>query len=94
MEKVFHGNFLAGRKRVMCECGAHTDCRGPKGYNRGLSERRAKSTAKYIKKKISNPERVTFKGYGESQPATDCSCKKCSTEQHQLNRRTEFIIID
>ncbi|MAO32095.1 MAG: hypothetical protein CL824_01190 [Crocinitomicaceae bacterium] len=85
---------LNDNPNIKVECGAHTDCRGPKGYNRGLSERRAKSTAKYIKKKISNPERVTFKGYGESQPATDCSCKKCSTEQHQLNRRTEFIIID
>ena len=85
---------LNNNPNIKVECGAHTDCRGPKGYNKGLSERRAKSTAKYIKKKISNPERVTFKGYGESQPATDCSCKKCSTKQHQLNRRTEFIIID
>jgi outer membrane protein OmpA-like peptidoglycan-associated protein len=85
---------LNNNPKIKVECGAHTDCRGPKGYNKGLSQRRAKSTAKYIKKKISNPERVTFKGYGESQPASDCSCKKCSTEQHQLNRRTEFIIKD
>ena len=25
MEKVFDGNFRAGRKQVMCVCGAHTD---------------------------------------------------------------------
>jgi len=83
---------LNNNPEISIECGSHTDCRGSKSYNRKLSERRAKSTAKYIKKGISNPDRVTYKGYGEDVPAAECSCRKCSDEQHQLNRRSEFLI--
>lgn len=86
---------LNNNPKIKIECGSHTDCRGSKKYNRRLSERRAKSTAKYIQKSISNPERVTYKGYGEDVPAKDnnCSCRKCSSEEHQKNRRSEFLIV-
>ena len=86
---------LNNNPKIKIECGSHTDCRGSKSYNRKLSERRAKSTAKYIQKSISNPERVTYKGYGEDEPAKDnnCSCRKCSSEEHQKNRRSEFLIV-
>jgi outer membrane protein OmpA-like peptidoglycan-associated protein len=62
-----------------------------------LSEKRAKSAADYIKSRISNAERLTSVGYGESQLKEACPCEGrvqsvCSDEQHQLNRRTEFII--
>jgi len=42
-----------------------------------------------------NPERIKAKGYGESQLVNDCSNDvKCTEAQHQLNRRTEFVIVN
>jgi outer membrane protein OmpA-like peptidoglycan-associated protein len=66
-------------------------------YNERLSDRRAKASAKYIASKITNPERIYGKGYGESQLINHCACEgrvksKCSDEEHQANRRTEFRI--
>lgn len=80
------------------ELGSHTDCRASKSYNMRLSSRRAISSAKYIKARITNPERIYGKGYGESQLLNGCECEgtvksDCSDEEHQLNRRTEFRIV-
>jgi outer membrane protein OmpA-like peptidoglycan-associated protein len=52
----------------------------------------------YIQKRITNPSRISGKGFGENQLVNDCACEgdvvsDCSEEDHQLNRRTEFIII-
>ncbi len=81
------------------ELGSHTDCRGSAAYNMSLSKRRAKSSADYIKKRISNPSRIYGKGYGESKLVNDCACEgeelsDCSEDAHQENRRTEFKIVD
>ncbi len=76
------------------ELGAHTDSRGSASSNMRLSDKRAKSSAEYIKDRIPNPERITGKGYGESQILNKCTDGvPCSKEEHQLNRRTEFKII-
>lgn len=48
------------------ELGSHTDSRGSDASNKTLSQNRATSSAKYIKEKITNPERISGKGYGES----------------------------
>lgn len=77
---------------------SHTDCRSTKGFNKVLSDKRAKSTAEYIKKRISKPERIYGKGYSEDKLISKCPCEgdvvsECSEEEHQKNRRTEFIII-
>jgi outer membrane protein OmpA-like peptidoglycan-associated protein/tetratricopeptide (TPR) repeat protein len=76
---------------------SHTDCRGPASYNEKLSDRRAKSTRQYLIDKGIAEERLTAKGYGESRLVNDCGCEptnesSCSEEEHQLNRRSEFII--
>lgn len=78
---------------LMIESGSHTDSRGKDKYNQKLSERRAKSTVDYIISKGIDPSRITYKGYGESQLVNGCKDgEKCSDEEHQLNRRTEFKI--
>ena len=75
------------------ELGAHTDSRGSDSYNMKLSQRRANSSANYIKEQINNPERITGKGYGETQLVNKCDDGiPCSQEEHQENRRTEFKI--
>lgn len=83
---------------IKIELGSHTDCRASASYNMRLSDRRAKSSANYIKKRISTPSRIYGKGYGESQLVNDCGCEGdivsgCSEEEHQMNRRTEFKIV-
>ena len=80
------------------ELGSHTDCRGSIASNNLLSANRAKASADYIKKRISNPNRIYGKGYGESKLKIDCPCEgtiksSCSEDDHQQNRRTEFIIM-
>jgi outer membrane protein OmpA-like peptidoglycan-associated protein len=83
---------------MVIELGSHTDCRGSIASNTTLSDKRAKASAEYIKARITNPERIYGKGYGESKLKVDCPCEgtvksTCSEEEHQKNRRTEFIII-
>jgi len=76
------------------ELGSHTDSRGSSAGNQWLSEERAKASAEYVKSRITNPERVTFKGYGESKLKNKCSDGvKCSELDHSYNRRTEFVIL-
>ena len=76
---------------------SHTDCRQTAKYNMGLSDRRAKSTREWLIKNGINTSRITAKGYGESQLLNNCPCEpnnqsNCSEEEHQANRRSEFII--
>jgi outer membrane protein OmpA-like peptidoglycan-associated protein len=83
---------------MVVELGAHTDCRGSIKSNKSLSAKRAKSSAKYIQKSITNPERIYGKGYGESILLNDCACEgrvksDCDEATHSLNRRTEFKVI-
>jgi outer membrane protein OmpA-like peptidoglycan-associated protein/tetratricopeptide (TPR) repeat protein len=83
---------------MVVELGSHTDCRGSEQYNLNLSDKRAKASAAYIKARITNPERIYGKGYGESKLMNDCGCEgavksDCSEEEHAKNRRTEFRVI-
>ncbi len=76
---------------------SHTDCRGPASYNEELSENRAQSTRQYLMEKGIPADRLTAKGFGESRLVNDCGCEptnasSCSEAEHQLNRRSEFII--
>ena len=76
---------------------SHTDCRGAAEYNERLSNNRAKSTRQYLVDKGISPERLTAKGYGESQLLNNCGCELtsdlgCSEQEQQLNRRSEFIV--
>lgn len=76
---------------------SHTDCRQTAKYNMALSDRRAKSTIAWLVSKGIDKSRITGKGYGESQLVNDCGCEPtnksdCSEDQHQANRRSEFII--
>ena len=73
--------------------GAHTDSRATDAYNLRLSEARAQSTVQYIISKGINAKRISGKGYGESQPKVSCG-DTCSEAQHQLNRRSEFTIVN
>ncbi len=77
------------------EIGSHTDSRALMWYNRRLSDRRARSTRMYLIRNGISGERITSKGYGESVLLNHCGNDvKCSEEEHQLNRRSEFIVLN
>jgi len=83
---------------IVVELSSHTDCRATKDYNVNLSNQRSKAASNYIKSRISNPERITSKGYGETKLVNACECEgtvvsDCSDDEHQKNRRTEFRIL-
>lgn len=74
---------------------SHTDSRGSDVYNQALSERRAKSTYDYLTRKGINHKRMTYEGLGEWELVNGCSDDvHCTEEEHQENRRSEFIVID
>ncbi|MEW4925059.1 OmpA family protein [Algibacter sp. 2305UL17-15] len=73
---------------------AHTDSRGTVRYNQILSERRAESTRNYLALEgFINARRMKFQGFGETAPIVPCPLLNCTDEEHQLNRRSEFEII-
>ena len=58
-----------------------------------LSQKRAESAVNYIIAHGIDKERITAKGYGESQLINRCKNKvQCTEEEHQQNRRTEFKV--
>lgn len=73
---------------------SHTDSRQTKKYNMLLSDRRAKATIEWFVKRGINAKRLTGRGYGESKLINRCSDDvDCTEEEHQLNRRSEFVIV-
>jgi outer membrane protein OmpA-like peptidoglycan-associated protein/tetratricopeptide (TPR) repeat protein len=80
------------------ELTSHTDCRMPADYNQRLSNNRARTSKSYLVAHGIKSTRIVGKGLGETQLAVNCPCEGeesslCTEEQHQLNRRTEFIIL-
>ncbi|WP_246067729.1 OmpA family protein [Changchengzhania lutea] len=74
---------------------SHTDSRGELSYNDKLSIDRANSTYDYLISKGIDPSRITeHEGFGERRLTNGCEDDtKCEEEAHQLNRRTQFIVI-
>ncbi|WP_378185279.1 OmpA family protein [Aquimarina sp. W85] len=78
------------------EIRSHTDSRASADYNLKLSARRAKKTENYIAiiGQIDR-SRIAYKGFGEEQLLNDCvTGAECSDEEHEKNRRSEFIVIE
>ena len=73
---------------------SHTDCRATAVYNKNLSDRRAKSTMAWLVSQGIESTRLNAKGYGESNLINKCADGVfCSEEEHQVNRRSEFIVV-
>ncbi len=78
------------------EIKGHADSRGSKAYNQKLSERRYKAARDYVIEVGGiDPSRVSGAGYGEDGLVNRCEDGiSCSEEEHQANRRTEFVIVE
>ena len=74
---------------------SHTDSRGTMAFNDWLSQERAKATFEYLISKGVDASRITkYEGFGERQLTNGCDGSiNCTEKEHQLNRRTEFIVI-
>lgn len=75
--------------KLKIEISGHTDNVGSDAYNKKLSEGRAKAVVDYLIKKGIASDRLTFVGYGESQPIESNDTE----EGRQMNRRTEFKVL-
>ena len=79
---------------IVIEIGTHTDIRGNSAYNKGLSQKRSDSVKEFLIKNGIEPNRLVSKGYGESQPLVTCkTVADCTEEDHEWNRRCEFVIV-
>ncbi|GGG33806.1 cell envelope biogenesis protein OmpA [Dokdonia pacifica] len=92
LEKVI--SVMKQYPTMVIDARSHTDSRGVDSYNLSLSDKRAKSTVAYIISQGIESSRISGAGYGETQLVNDCgNDANCSEEDHQLNRRSEFIVI-
>ena len=78
---------------IVIRAESHTDARGTAKYNQSLSERRALTTAQYVIAQGIDASRISGVGMGEAMPVNDCS-SGCNEDEHQMNRRSEFIILE
>ncbi|PWA07863.1 OmpA family protein [Flavobacterium laiguense] len=78
---------------MVVEIGSHTDNRGTDKFNLDLSQKRADATRAYILEQGIPKNRISAKGYGETVQIVKCIPEdSCDEEQHELNRRSEFVI--
>jgi len=76
------------------ELSSHTDSRATDVYNQALSQRRAQAAVNYLVARGIATQRLTARGYGESQLRNNCADgNPCSEADHQRNRRTEFRVL-
>lgn len=85
LDAVF--TVLLKNPEIKIEIQGHTDNKGPAGYNKALSTRRAASVRKYLIARGIAPERLTSVGYGLERPLVD----NTSEQNRALNRRVQFV---
>lgn len=80
--------FLQANPTISIELEGHTDQMGSDAYNEQLSIKRAKTIYDYLIQAGIEAHRLTYKGYGKSQPLVPND----HSERQQLNRRVAFKI--
>lgn len=83
---------MKNNEKMIIVVKSHTDNLGDDAYNKSLSERRAKATIQYAISKGINAERISGKGYGESESKVNCQ-ENCTDAQNAQNRRSEFLLV-
>lgn len=79
-------DYFQNNPQVTADIYGHTDSTGPNKYNQKLSERRAQAVINYLVGNGIAPDRLTARGFGESQPAASNKTKA----GRQKNRRVEL----
>ena len=88
--------FLKENPGVKISLSSSTDSRATKEYNERLSQNRSKSARQYLIDKGVNPKQLAKVTWtGESVLVNSCGDDEpCTEEMHQLNRRTEMMVIE
>lgn len=87
LDKLFA--FLKENPNVTVEIGGHTNGLPKDDYCLRISEKRAQSVAEYLFKKGIDARRITYKGYGKSEPIADNGTR----EGRKKNQRVEVKIL-
>jgi outer membrane protein OmpA-like peptidoglycan-associated protein len=82
--------MLENNHALKIQIQGHTDNVGSDVANQTLSEQRAKVVYDYLIQKGIVVNRLTYKGFGATQPIADNQ----TTEGKQQNRRTAFMIVN
>lgn len=82
--------YLIRNKSIKFKVIGHTDDVGDDKKNMKLSADRAKAVERYLITKGINVKRITSQGKGETKPKVP----NTSDKNRQINRRTEFIVLD
>lgn len=88
------GVILKNNPTIRILLSSYTDCRGTEAYNLELSRKRAEAAVQYLTSLGIPARRMESRGLGESMPVINCPCEACTEDQHQVNRRTTFKVID
>lgn len=87
-------DLMRDNPEIVIEISSHTDARGSDALNMKLSEKRSQAAVDYIVSKGIAQNRLKAKGYGETKIINNCiNDFKCTEEEHQKNRRTEFQVV-
>ena len=82
--------ILKDNPTIRIELSSHADARATDAYNDDLTQRRAQSAVDYIVSQGIAADRLVAKGYGKRQLIIE---NAQTEEEHQVNRRTEFKVI-
>ena len=87
--------FMNKYSDMVLEISSHTDSRATHSYNVELSHNRTNSIVEYLTAHGIKKDRLVSKWFGEVRLTNKCSDGvKCTEAEHQLNRRTEFRILN
>ena len=84
--------IMKNNEKLIIFVKSHTDNRGTDEFNLLLSDKRVKATIQYVISNGIDPNRISGKGFGETEPKVDCK-ENCTEEEHEQNRRSEFLIV-
>ncbi len=74
---------------------SYTDAKAGNAYNMKLSQKRADNTLAYLRSNGVSMDRITGKGFGETQLINECDTREsCTDEKHQKNRRSVFVVVE
>ena len=85
-------NILEHDPSLKLVVAGHADDRGDDNYNIELSKRRVQAVTKYLVGQGILKNRIIPRAYGESLPVVPCYAVDCSEDDHQKNRRAEFVL--
>jgi outer membrane protein OmpA-like peptidoglycan-associated protein len=93
LDKVIQ--ILKDNPNLNIELSSHTDSRAGDAYNLKLSQKRAQYAVDYIISRGVDKKRLKAIGFGETKLLNRCANGvECSEDEHKINRRTEFKIVD